>query len=166
MLDYKLLLDHLTKIMKDKEMTISVNVYDTVDGDVRISDYFINKLEDVLLDEVKKNKKGVSFNNAIDKVVALLKYAKTKQRYITNVDCHIDQVDIDEDELELDTSNYEEGYYAREVKYKKDTEDFKFKHSDIITKLENKVYHFGKHQQDELSDRDCRILLDYIEKGE
>lgn len=146
-------------------MYVSVDVYDIVEGDVTINNEFREKLEDKLgffIEKFIENKEDKEkYQNAVDMVIELLE--KSGNSYeLTNIDCYVDSVEVDDDNLPI-KDNYDDGYDAAKEEVEKVIDHVKSCKSPLITKIERKAFNYGK--QEEITREDCRELIDLIEAG-
>ena len=144
-------------------MYVDVDVYDTVEGDVIINNEFREKLEDKLgffIEKFIENKEDKEeYQNAVDKIMNLLQ--KTGNEYeLTNVDCYIDQVQVNSDSLP-ENDNYNDGYDDAKKECVKEKDFYKSLKSSLILKLNHKDYNFGN--QEEITREDCHEILDLLE---
>lgn len=144
-------------------MYVDVDVYDTVEGDVTINNEFREKLEDRLnffIEKFIENKKDKEeYQNAVDKIMNLLQKAGNEYE-LTNVDCYIDEVQVDSDNLP-ENDNYDNGYEDAKEECAKEKDFYKSLKSSLILKLNHKAYSFGN--QEEITCEDCREILDLLE---
>lgn len=146
-------------------MYVNVDVYDTVEGDVTINNEFKEKLEDKLgffIEKFIENKEDKEeYQNAVDKIMNLLQKAGNKYE-LTDVDCYVDSVEVDDDNLPI-KDNYDDGYDAAKEEMEKAIDHVKSCKSPLIMKIERKAFNYGK--QEEITREDCRELIDLIEAG-
>ena len=146
-------------------MYVNVDVYDTIEADVTINSEFREKLEDKLgffIEKYIENKEDKEkYKNAVDMVIELLE--KSGNSYeLTNIDCYVDNVEVDDDNLPI-KDNYDDGYDAAKEEVEKTIDRVKSLKSPLITKIERKAFNYGK--QEEITREDCRELIDLIEAG-
>lgn len=146
-------------------MYVNVDVYDTIEADVTINSEFREKLEDKLgffIEKYIENEEDKEkYKNAVDMVIELLE--KSGNSYeLTNIDCYVDNVEVDDDNLPI-KDNYDDGYDAAKEEVEKTIDRVKSLKSPLITKIERKAFNYGK--QEEITREDCRELIDLIEAG-
>lgn len=146
-------------------MYVSIDVYDTVEGDVTINSEFREKLEDRLgffIEKYIENKEDKEkYQDAVDKVMELLE--KSGNNYeLTNVDCFVDHVEVDDNDIP-EKDNYNEGYEAAQEEVERIRDNVKCMKSPLIMKIERKAFNYGK--QEDLTREDCKEIIDLFESG-
>ena len=146
-------------------MYTRVDVYDNVEADVTINTEFKEKLEDRLgffIEKfIEKEEDKEKYQEAVDKVMELLEKAGNSYE-LANVDCYIDQVDVDEDDIPM-KDNYDDGYDAAKEEVEKTIDRVKSLKSPLIMKIERKAFNYGK--QEDITREDCKELIELIEAG-
>lgn len=146
-------------------MYTRVDVYDNVEADVTINTEFKEKLEDRLgffIEKfIEKEEDKEKYQEAVDKVMELLEKAGNSYE-LTSVDCYIDQVDVDEDDIPM-KDNYDDGYDAAKEEVEKTIDRVKSLKSPLIMKIERKAFNYGK--QEDITRKDCKELIELIEAG-
>lgn len=143
-------------------MYVDIDVYDTQPVDLKLDFDFQEKFEDFILEAIRNQKKDESYNEALEKVLEILKDAPHDSE-IYNIDAYIDSVKVDDDDLPNNNNGWDDGYEAAQEKHIDMLSRFKLMNSTLFTKLENKVYHFGNHQQDAITNDDYKVILDFFE---